>query len=124
VVRHRTPFGFSPPAARKEPWLPQPQAWHALTVEAESADPESMLSLYRHALRLRRRELPPAVPMTWLPSAPGVLSFTRGPIACIANLSPDPVPLPAGDLLLISTPLPGDHLPPDTTAWLRLPVTP
>jgi glycosidase len=74
------------------PWLPQPPAWHALTVEAESAGPESMLSLYRHALRLRRRELPPAAPMTWLPSAPGVLSFTRGFLACIASLSPAPVP--------------------------------
>ena len=46
------PFGFSPEGV--QPWLPQPESWRDLTVEAESGDPESMLSLYRAALRLRR----------------------------------------------------------------------
>ncbi|HEU5384722.1 MAG TPA: glycoside hydrolase family 13 protein [Streptosporangiaceae bacterium] len=122
------PFGFSPPAARKEPWLPQPQAWHALTVEAEAADPASMLTLYRRALHLRRTELPPTAPMTWLPAPAGVLAFTRGPLTCIANLSPSPIPLPPGDPILTSTPLTlpdsSSHLPPDTTIWLRLPAAP
>ncbi len=129
------PFGFSPPAARKEPWLPQPQAWHSLTVQAESADPASMLTLYRQALHLRRTEFPADTPMTWLPAPAGVLSFTRGHIACVANLSPSPVALPAGDLLLTSTPLltstslpdstplPDSTIPPDTTIWLRLPAS-
>src|SRR6185437_8263 len=98
------PFGFSPPAARKEPWLPQPKAWHALTVAAEAADPASMRTLYRRALHLRRTEFPPATPaspspatptwsspdtsMTWLPAPAGVLAFTRGHLTCITNLSP------------------------------------
>ena len=37
-----------------KPWLPQPAAWSALSVEAQDGDPESMLSLYRDALRIRR----------------------------------------------------------------------
>ena len=50
----RAPFGFSPDGARHEPWLRQPEGWAALTVEAQLADPESMLNLYRSALRIRR----------------------------------------------------------------------
>ena len=50
------PFGFSPASAASEPWLPQPAGWAALTVEAQRADPASMLTLYRSALRIRRRE--------------------------------------------------------------------
>ena len=41
------PFGFSPPGASTDPWLPQPASWSALTVEAQAADPASMLNLYR-----------------------------------------------------------------------------
>ncbi|HET8779687.1 MAG TPA: glycoside hydrolase family 13 protein, partial [Agromyces sp.] len=35
------PFGFSPDSA--SPWLPQPAEWAALTVQAQEADPASML---------------------------------------------------------------------------------
>src|SRR4029077_1989905 len=37
------PFGFSRSAATGHPWLTQPAHWSGLTVEAESADPSSML---------------------------------------------------------------------------------
>ena len=72
------PFGFSPAGAASEPWLPQPKEWRDLTVAAESANPDSMLRLYRAALRIRRAE--PAfgeTPLTWQPSADGVLAFDR-----------------------------------------------
>ena len=93
-----------------------------------------MLTLYRRALHLRRAEFPPDAPMSWLssfsgvPVPAGVLAFTRGQVACITNLSPSPVELPAGDIILTSTPLDGtaltgDSLPSDATAWIRLPVT-
>ena len=45
------PYGFGPPGST--PWLPQPASWAALSVEAESGDPSSMLALYRAALALR-----------------------------------------------------------------------
>jgi alpha-glucosidase len=116
------PFGFSPAGAASQPWLPQPKEWRDLTVEAETAAADSMLRLYREALRIRRIE--PALgdgPMSWLPSADGVLAFDRGAsVRCVANLSPAPVELPAhAAVILASGPLTGGLLPPDTAAWLR-----
>jgi alpha-glucosidase len=116
------PFGFSPPGAWREPWLPQPKEWRDLTVAAESAHPDSMLWLYRAALRIRRSE--PAfrgTPLRWQPSADGVLAFDRGSgVRCIANLSPGPVGLPPHvTVLLASGPLDGGMLPRDTAVWLR-----
>ena len=52
VTRRRTASARR--AATPQPWLPQPAGWAALTVEAETGDPGSMLELYRTALRLRR----------------------------------------------------------------------
>ncbi len=116
------PFGFSPSDATAEPWLPQPSHWARLTVEAEEADPGSMLSLYREMLRIRRsdRDLGRA-PLRWLPSDPEVLAFRRGDgFVCVANLSCTPIELPAeASVLLASTDLTCGHLPSDATAWLR-----
>ncbi|MFC5910547.1 glycoside hydrolase family 13 protein [Streptacidiphilus monticola] len=119
------PFGFSPASATADPWLPQPTDWSTCTVQAEAADPGSMLSLYRTALRQRRAE--PALrgeEFAWL-SAPGdrLLAFTRGAgWTCMVNLSPAPVPLPDGSrVVLASGPLGEDEreLPTDTAVWLR-----
>ena len=121
------PFGFSPPgrgdgSTVAAPWLPQPAAWAALTVQAQEADPGSMLWLYRQALRIRRRE--PALgdgAMTWLPSEPTSLVFQRGDdVVNVTNLGDAPIALPEHDrILLASTPLVGGMLPPDSTAWLH-----
>ena len=64
------PFGFSPDGVT--PWLPQPESWRDLTVEAQDGDPASMLTLYRAALRLRR-ETPGlyAAGLAWRESAAG-----------------------------------------------------
>jgi alpha-glucosidase len=73
------PFGFSPPDAVKPPWLPQPVRCRELTVEAQTGDPDSMLELYRQALRIRRTSDDAlGTAMTWLPAPPGVLAFDRG----------------------------------------------
>ncbi|TFV98513.1 glycoside hydrolase family 13 protein [Leifsonia flava] len=121
------PFGFSPAQASSAPWLPQPDDWSALTVEAQEADPASMLRLYREALRIRRREeeLGDGT-LTWLDDAADggsdVLAFTRGErFLCVTNLSATAVELPEHDsILLASTPLDGGLLPTDSTAWLRI----
>ncbi|PZG32856.1 alpha-glucosidase [Spongiactinospora gelatinilytica] len=109
------PYGFG----AGEPWLPQPASWAALTAEAQAADPRSMLSLYRAALRIRRERLGDGT-LTWLPAPEGVLAFARDSgLTCLTNLGPEPVPLPAGARpLLASGPLPVGHLLPDTTVWL------
>jgi alpha-glucosidase len=111
------PFGFTDGG---QPWLPQPKEWRDLTVEHESGDPESMLELYRAALRIRR-ELLGTGPMTWLPSPDGVLAVSRGDrLRCIVNLSAVPVELPEGTILLASGPLGADAtLPPDTAIWVN-----
>jgi alpha-glucosidase len=128
------PFSFSPAGAESEPWLPQPKEWRDLTVAAESANPDSMLRLYRAALRIRGAE--PGfgeTPLTWQPSADGVLAFDRhgagaladgeagATVRCVANLSAAPVPLPPNaEVLLASGPVYGGVLPPDTSVWLRV----
>jgi alpha-glucosidase len=116
------PYGFVPDFATSEPWLPQPEGWARLTVEAEAGDSNSMLSLYRTALSIRRSH--PALgdgSLTWIDSDPGVLAFSRGlGFVSVTNLSGAPVTLPTYTrLLLTSTPLQNGLLPQDSTAWLR-----
>ena len=115
------PYGFGPDVA--QPWLPQPLDWAGLTAAAQADDPDSTLSLYRAALRLRR-ELPALGDGTlqWLQTPDGVLGFTREPgFGLLVNLSEDPTPLPAGATpLLASAPLTaGGELPADVAVWFR-----
>ncbi|MYW00520.1 glycoside hydrolase family 13 protein [Streptomyces sp. SID3343] len=119
------PYGFSPVGATAPPWLPQPTDWADRTAYAQIGEADSMLELYRTAIRVRRAE--PSLgdgDLTWLPGAPDqVLAFSRGnTFACVVNLGPDPVDLPNHDsILLASSPLPpAHHLPTDTAVWLRL----
>jgi alpha-glucosidase len=115
------PYGFGP-AGR--PWLPQPAEWAELTVDRQRADPDSMLTLYRNALRLRR-----ALPalgdgtMTWLESAPDVLAFSREPgFACVVNFGSGPADPPAAvsglTPVLASRPVgPDGRVPGAATVW-------
>ena len=69
-VPRAAPVGGRPPAVRlhagrRRAWLPQPPSWAALTAAAQVADPGSTWSLYRAALRLRRRLRGDAA-LTWL----------------------------------------------------------
>jgi alpha-glucosidase len=122
-------FGFGP-ADGATPWLPQPDAWRALAADAQDNDRDSMLELYRAALRLRAtRDQLGDDGLTWLDdsgleTAEGVLAFARpGGFGCVVNLSAGLVALPAHDAVLLSSgPLTDGLLPPDTAAWLRLPA--
>jgi alpha-glucosidase len=113
-------FGFS----WADPWLPQP-AWFAdHAVDQQLRSGESMLHLYRDALRLRRR-LPALASndFRWLQTEPGVLAFTRGDgFCCVVNCSSRVVAAPVdGELLLASHQEAGDKLPPNSAAWYLLP---
>jgi alpha-glucosidase len=114
------PFGFSPPGVN--PWLPQPKEWASLTAEAEAADPDSTLSLYRNALRLRR-EVAGFVgdDFAWRSAPEGVVDFQRGAgVRCVVNLASEPYDLgPDADVLLSSIPLTDGRLPTDAAVWLR-----
>jgi len=111
------PFGFEP-ASGAEPWLPQPAAWAALTVERQLSDPSSMLSLYAEALRLRKR-VASTGPLAWVDVGRRVLAFTRAPgFACVVNLGDEPVDVLRGRVLVTSGPLDAEgRVPPDTSAW-------
>jgi alpha-glucosidase len=117
----RPPFGFSPEGADSPPWLPQPDRWRALTVESQAATPGSMLDLYRRALAIRRaHEALGDGSLEWVDAPAGGLSFARDPgFLCVVNLANEPVPSPAGTVLLASGPLAENgHLPPDTALWI------
>ena len=108
------PFGFG----AGTPWLPQPADWKNLTAESQQHDQNSMLTLYRTALKLRRSLLGDGT-LTWLDSPPGVLTFRRENLTCITNLTDTPIPLPPHqEILLTSIPLNNSNLPTDATAWI------
>jgi alpha-glucosidase len=113
------PFGFSPARASAAPWLPQPEDWATLTVEAEEADPDSMLHLYRDALRIRGDHLTGLSSLEWVDSAEEVLAFRRGDVECWVNTGNSDVTLPDAQVLLASGPGPHEGvLSTDTAAWL------
>lgn len=113
------PYGFG----SGEPWLPQPENWAPFTVQAESDDPGSMLSLYRAAIRIRRENADlRGEAIDWLDLGDHAIAFTRGAATVsVTNFGPEPIELPAHRRLILSSePLVGALLPPDSTAWLAL----
>jgi alpha-glucosidase len=121
-------YGFGP-AGSAASWLPAPASWAALSVEAESGDPGSMLELYRSALALRHELADLGADsadstLTWLDAPSRVLAFRRGEFVCTVNTSSEPVTLAApGALLLSSAPVEvtakSVTLPADSAAWWR-----
>ncbi|MEP6599061.1 MAG: glycoside hydrolase family 13 protein [Actinomycetota bacterium] len=112
------PFGFTTGAAS---WLPMPEQWVSLTVEAERDDADSTLSLYRRALQLRH-DVPELATneLTWLDAPDGALCYRRGnSMVVLLNASDGPVAVPEGEVLLASAPLVNAMVPPDTTVWVR-----
>ncbi|RSS34577.1 DUF3459 domain-containing protein, partial [Streptomyces sp. WAC07061] len=112
------PYGFGTGGS----WLPQPEEWAGLSVEAQTGDPESTLELYRTALRIRREhaDLGAGDAVEWLDAPEGVLMFRRGGFVCAANTTGDAVRIPGmtGAVLLASGELPeADVLPGDTAVW-------
>ncbi|TCO50720.1 glycoside hydrolase family 13 protein [Actinocrispum wychmicini] len=112
------PYGFSP---ETQSWLPMPLEWAPLTVEAQLEDENSMLSLYRHAVEIRKSHSSFAgTELEWYGAPAGCFAFRRkgGGLICALNTSPAPVPVPPGEVLLASIPLEDGLLPPDAAAWL------
>ena len=98
-----TPFGFS----TGKPWLPISQSWKDLTVENEFIDPKSSLQMYRNALELRKEFLVGAGGITWLEStqhgskSDALLSYSRGTVTVVMNLSDSPQECEAGGKLVM-----------------------
>ena len=111
------PFGFS---SAERTWLPMPPEWTPLTVTAQRADGASTLSLFRRALLLRKGRTEFVGPLRWEDCSETSVVFSRGDgaLVCVLNTSDRPLTLPAGELLLSSTPLEAGRLPADSAAWL------
>jgi alpha-glucosidase len=117
--------GFSG-SAEPEPWLPVPEGWGELSVQAQTGDAASTLELCRTALALRTRlhgdgawsADDAALVAT---DADGTLVVRRGERFLLAlTMGERPVELPAGRVLLASGPLSDGRIPPDTGVWIDL----
>jgi alpha-glucosidase len=119
-------FGFGGDGAH----LPQPDWFGRFAVERQEDDPTSMLSLYRRALRLRRR-LQGTEQLDWVETGrDDVLHFVRpGGWHVVTNFGDDPYPLPedlaadGGRVLLSSVgasvgDLSGPVVPAEATVWV------
>ena len=113
------PYGFTTGTST---WLPMPEGWASLTVEAESAEPDSMLALYQQTLMLRRKTAELRTDdFTWIDAPESCLAYRRGSgFVVVVNAGDQPAPLPSGDVALASGPLSDGLLPPDTAVWIRI----
>lgn len=118
------PYGFSTNAAT---WLPMPDDWAGVTIEAEESDPTSALHQYRAMLRLRHehpglRGDDLAVPER----TDGLLVLERGHgLACVVNGTTEAAEAPIHGTVLVAS----DHsvtteggritLPPSVGAWIQ-----
>jgi alpha-glucosidase len=127
-------FGFGDGGSH----LPQPKNFGEYSIEAESADPTSPLSIFRKALALRKELLAPEE-ITWHETGDSnVLHFSRpNGWTCITNFGRnyynfDAVLKNGGELIHASGPLAkagvylvhgvettGNDLPPATTVWVK-----
>jgi len=107
------------------PWLPQPDFFGALSVEAQRDVPGSTLELYRAALATRSTCMRSDETLEWLDLGEEVLAFRRGSgVVCVVNFGPAAIALPDGEVLVATTDV-SAGLPTDATAWVlpgRLPV--
>lgn len=114
---HQGPgFGFG----SERPWLPQPSYFARYAVSTQLDDSDSMLCLYRSALRLRDEHGRDDDEAQFLDLGRDVVAFRRGSgLTCVVNMGTQPVDLPDGELLLSSGSTRRDgSLCPDDAVWL------
>src|SRR5690606_38339735 len=115
-------LGFSPTGRT---WLPQPDSWAALAPDVQEQQEGSTLRLYREALARRAELSLGAGGLELLAAGEDVVAVRntgegRSAVVVLTNLGSEPVPVPEGhEVLLTSGPLTDGAVPTDTTAWLR-----
>jgi len=110
----RPSFGFGD----AEPWLPQPDSFGGLSVEAQRGAPGSTLEMYRAALAERSAHMCSDETLAWLDLGDDVLAFRRGSGAvCVVNFGPTTIELPAGQVIVATTDV-SDGLPTDAAVWV------
>jgi len=114
-------------------WLPQPEEWKKLAVSEQEGDADSMLSLTRTALKLRK-ELPALggissgiEPLIWDNALDGLLSYVRPArlggkaIRVVMNTGLEPLEIPVSGDVILESRTGGLHngvLMPDSCVWL------
>lgn len=111
-------FGFSSEDAANFPWLPQPDWFADFAADRQTADPASVLSVYRRALRARR-QIDPHSDLEWLePGRDDVLAFRRGDLSCVTVFDGKPFEPPAAWGTLICASRTGEGpLAQGSTGW-------
>ena len=120
------PYGFG---SNADTWLPMPEGWARLTVEAENRDPTSTLNQYRSMLRLRQELVDLDDGGLIVEVHPGgILVIRRGArFACVVNCGADSHRSPVnGDVVVSSDGRNGRDmveggsllLPPSTGVWV------
>ncbi|MGW2561836.1 glycoside hydrolase family 13 protein [Streptomyces sp. NPDC001514] len=119
-TREGSSYGFGSGGS----WLPQPEAWAELSVEAQTGAPGSTLELYRAALAVRREHpgLGAGDTVTWLDAPEGVLALARDGFLCTTNTRGTEVELPVPGSVLLSSATPEFtggtvRLPADSSTW-------
>lgn len=74
------------------PWLPMPYTWGGMSREYQESVPDSTLSLYKDALKLREYFRLGEGKLTWLDLGPNMLAFTNGAVTFVMNMGNRPVP--------------------------------
>lgn len=121
--------GIKPPFGFVQTWLPQPADWVDLTAEVQASDPDSMLSLYRTMLELRRSEgVLGAGKLSWVltpeqsatqqvlhirlhPTSTSPMPSFSAAVDVLVNFGDAPLCLPEGKVLIASSPVEGGFLP-------------
>ena len=109
------------------PWLPIPESWRELSVEAQEGDSESSLNLYRRALAVRQQLVSSTDTIVWVETNQvHVLAFRRGSYLVLLNTSGAATQLDAdGSILLSSHPTTSTdgkrvQLAPLSSCWISL----
>ncbi len=97
-------------------WLPQPASYAALSRDQQVGKPDSTLTMYQAALKLRSELRLGEGSFDWV-SKDEVLAYQNGRIRVVHNFSTEPVKL-EGELLISSMPLAAGSLLPNDTAWV------
>jgi alpha-glucosidase len=111
-------YGFGPADAS---WLPQPSSWAQYALDRQRGVAGSTWELYREALRVRREHRLGTGDLRWRDSPADVLAFDNGQVLVLTNFGAEPVELPAGARILLSSePLYDGRVPGDVTVWATI----
>jgi alpha-glucosidase len=109
-------YGFGPADAS---WLPQPAVWAEYALDRQVDVAGSTYELYRSALATRRERGLGSGSLVWSNTGETALAFRNGELLTVTNFGAEPVELPAGARVLLSSePLDADgRVPTDVTVW-------